>query len=550
MSDQRSRLREITAVLHRYQITRGVTPEKLRLILEDLGPTYVKIGQIMSLHSDILPKAYCDELMKLTSDVKPMPFAEVEQVISESYSKHGIDWHDIFEKIDDTPIGSASIAQVHRATLKDGSDVIVKVRRKGIYTTMKRDIDLLHKAVRVLPAVPPLKNIVDLDMVLDELWQVAQEEMDFTREAANMQEFAEKNRSIVYVTTPDFYPEYTTHHVLVMEYIDGWAINDAEALKENGYDLNEIGQKFANNFIKQVMDDGFFHADPHPGNVKIRDGKIVWLDMGMMGRLTEHERKIMVRGVKSIALHDISKVTDAVLDLGDFWTKPDRDSLYNDLRDFLQEYQSKGMGEIDLAEAMQSMMDIMKQNHMSMPHGMTMLARGLTQVEGVLAAISPDINMMEIAYNRLSEEAIHDLDLRHEASHITRKMLRMVSNGSEIPSLTSEIMKEYLRGKGRMTLDLEPTSDLTRVIDRAVRNLVIGMCITGLLVGSSIICATDLRPKILGIPFLGFIGFFIAVAAIFYFTVRYFIRKWIRHRHEKPPKRKRRKHEGTDLKKS
>ena len=110
MSDQRSRLREITAVLHRYQITRGVTPEKLRLILEDLGPTYVKIGQIMSLHSDILPKAYCDELMKLTSDVKPMPFAEVEQVISESYSKHGIDWHDILKKIDDTPIGSASIA--------------------------------------------------------------------------------------------------------------------------------------------------------------------------------------------------------------------------------------------------------------------------------------------------------------------------------------------------------------------------------------------------------------------------------------------------------
>ena len=549
MSDQKSRLREITAVLHRYQITRGVTPEKLRLILEDLGPTYVKLGQIMSLHSDILPKAYCDELMKLTSDARPMPFSEVETVIGESYKRRGIDYHDIFEKIDEIPIGSASIAQVHRAVMKDGSDVIIKVRRRGIYTTMKRDIDLLHKAVRVLPSVPPLKNIVDLDMVLDELWEVAQEEMDFTREAANMQEFAEKNRSIVYVTTPELYQEYSTHHVLVMEYVDGWPINDAESLKDNGYDLDEIGQKFANDFLKQVMDDGFFHADPHPGNVTIRDGKIVWLDMGMMGRLTERDRKIMVRGVKSIAMHDISKVTDAVLDLGDFWAKPDRDALYNDIRDFLQEYQSKGMGDIDLADAMQELMDIMKQNHMSMPHGMTMLARGLTQVEGVLAAISPDTSMIEIAYSRLMEEALHDLDVHEEASHAARKLTRMISNGSEIPSLTSEIMKEYLRGKGRMTLDLKPDPELTAVIDRAVRNLVIGLCITGLLVGSSIICATNNGPKILGIPMLGFIGFFISVAAIFYFTARFFIRKWMKHRRENPPKHRKR-NERTFFRKS
>lgn len=540
MSGDTPRLREITSVLHRYHITRGVTPEKLRLILEDLGPTYVKLGQIMSLHSDILPKAYCEELMKLTSDVKPMPFDEVESVLNESYGK---DWHQIFSSIEKEPIGSASIAQVHRATLQDGSDVIIKVRRRGIYTMMKRDIDLLHKAVRVLPAaVPKLKNIVDLDMVLDELWEVAQEEMDFTREAANMREFADNNRSIIYTTTPELYSEYTTHHVLVMEYIGGFAINDARALRENGYDLNEIGQKFANNFIKQVMDDGFFHADPHPGNVKIRDGKIVWLDMGMMGRLTDRDRRIMVRGVEAIAMHDISKVTDAVLDLGDFWEKPDRDALYNDLRDFLQQYQSKGMGDVDLAVAMSDLMDIMKNNHMSMPHGMTMLARGLTQVEGVLAEICPDINMMEIAYDRLLEKSVHNIDIRQEIGHAGRKFARMISNGSEIPSLTSEIMKEHLRGKGRMTLDLEPTSELTAVIDRAVRNLVIGLCIAGLLVGSSIICTTNLRPHILGIPFLGFIGFFIAVAAIFYFSGRYFLRKWRRKRESRPKRAGKRKH--------
>ncbi|MDD6427901.1 MAG: lipopolysaccharide core heptose(II) kinase RfaY [Lachnospiraceae bacterium] len=534
MKDDTSRLREITAVLHRYHITRGVTPEKLRQILEDLGPTYVKLGQIMSLHSDILPKAYCNELMKLTSEVKPMLFGEVEKILNESYGK---DWKEVFGSIDEEPIGSASIAQVHRAVLRDGSPVIIKVRRRGIATTMKRDIELLHKAVRVLPAaVPRLRGIVDLDMVLDELWSVAKEEMDFTREAANMEEFAEKNEGIAYIAVPKLYTEYTTHHVLVMEYIDGLAINDKAALSDRGYDLTEIGRKFANSFIKQVMDDGFFHADPHPGNVKIREGKIVWLDMGMMGRLDDRDRRIMIRGVEAIAMHDISRVTDAVLDLGVFWSKPDRDSLYDDIRDFLQRYQSKGMGDIDLAVAMSDMMDIMKENHMSMPHGMTMLARGLTQVEGVLAYISPEVNMMEIAYQRLIEERLKEPDIKGELGHIGRKLWRMSVNGSEIPSLTSEIMKEYLRGKGQMTLDLKPTDSLTAVIDRAVRNLVIGLCILGLLVGSSIICATDLRPKILGIPFLGFIGFFIAVSAIIYFTSRYFIRKIIRRRRNRPRK--------------
>ena len=144
-----SRLKEITAVLRKHELTRGITPEKLRLILEDLGPTFIKIGQIMSLHSDVLPKKYCDELMKLRSDVAPMPFSEVEEVIEDSY---GYPWQEVFSQIEKETLGSASIAQVHRATLKTGEEVVVKVQRKGIYDTMARDIGLLHKAVNQQPS--------------------------------------------------------------------------------------------------------------------------------------------------------------------------------------------------------------------------------------------------------------------------------------------------------------------------------------------------------------------------------------------------------------
>ena len=190
------------AVLAKHKITRGVSPEKLRLILEDLGPTYIKLGQIMSLHSDILPKAYCDELMKLNSEVTPMPFEAVLRVIEQSY---GISWQEVFRFIDDKALGSASIAQVHRAQLLDGKDVIVKVEREGIYDLMSRDIALLHKAVKFLPPVGDLKNLVDLDMILDEMWSVAQEEMDFLKEAANMEEFAKNHTDVAYVYVPKLY---------------------------------------------------------------------------------------------------------------------------------------------------------------------------------------------------------------------------------------------------------------------------------------------------------------------------------------------------------
>lgn len=515
-----SRLREITAVLAKHKITRGITPEKLRLILEDLGPTYIKIGQIMSLHSDILPKRYCDELMKLNSDVTPMPFQTVSEVIEHSYRTS---WKDIFSSIDEKPLGSASIAQVHRAKLKSGEDVIIKVQRKGIYNTMARDIRLLHKAAKLLPPVGDLKNLVDLQQVLDEMWKVAQEELDFLKEADNMEEFARNNRDVAYVDCPKLFREYTTSQVLVMEYIDGYAINDIENLKNNGYDLNEIGRKMVNNYIKQIMDDGFFHADPHPGNVKIRSGRIIWIDMGMMGRLSEKDRRLLADAVDGIAANDIGKIENAVLGLGDFWGKPDRESLYQGIRDLIQEYGNVSMGEIDIAEVFQALMETMKENKVGMPHGLTMLARGLTHMEGVLSEISPDINMIEIAAVRIREEFFSHLDWKKELTRNGWKLYRSIRKGSEIPGLASDIMHEYLRGQARVNMELKASRDLAWLLRYLVRNIVIGLWVTALLIASSIICTTDMNPKILDIPWLGFIGFTGSIVIVAYVVLRHFL---------------------------
>lgn len=522
-NDSTGRLAEMTAILRKYKIAQGITPEKLRQILEEFGPTYVKLGQIMSMHSDILPKSYCEELMKLNSEVPPMSFEKVEEILEEAY---GCNWREIFVEIEEEPLGSASIAQVHRARLGTGEDVIIKVQRQGIHDTMARDIGLLKRAAKIVSPVAGIKSLVDLQMVLDELWKTTQEEMDFLREAANMEEFARNNVGIVYVGCPKLFPEYTTSRVLVMEYVDGIPINDAKTLEANGYDLNEIGSKFINNFIKQVMNDGFFHADPHPGNVKIRDGKIIWIDMGMMGRLSEKDRRILTRGVQSVAQHDINGIVNAVLEFGTYRGTPNREKLYEDIREFMDIYGSVSMGEVNLPEVLEALMEIMKQNRITMPHGMTMLVRGLAHMEGVLAEISPELNMVEIAAARIAEDYFHQIDWKKELEKTGKKLFRAAAKSVEIPALASDALSDFANGRTQVNLNLKTTDELTKVLDRAVRNLVIGVCVAALLLSSSVLCMTDMEPKIFHIPVLGFAGYVIALSVTAFLTLRYFLRRW------------------------
>ena len=521
--DSSSRLKEITQILLENKVFRGVTPEKLRIVIEELGPTYIKLGQIMSLHSDILPKEYCTELMKLNSEVTPMPFSDVISVIETSY---GDRWSEIFESIDPVSLGSASIAQVHRARLKTGENVIIKVQRKGIYDTMSRDIRLLHRAVRLLPSIGGLKNVVDLSQVLDELWSVAQEEMNFLKEADNMEEFARCNSDVAFVGVPTLYRRYTTSQVLVMEYIDGFSITDTEALQKNGYDLHEIGAKLVDNYIKQVINDGFFHADPHPGNLRIRDGKIIWIDMGMMGRLNERERGLLTEAVKGIADHDVSRVENAVLSLADFRKgKPDREQLYQDLRDILQRYGDTDIAGIDIADFFMDVMDAMKKNRITMPHGLTMLARGLTHMEGDLAEISPDINMAEIASQRIQASYLKSFDWKEALSHSGQDLFYAARDAAKLPSLMSRIMKEYLNGQSRVNLELKTSKNLAWLMRKLVQNIVIGMWVVALLISSSILCLTDLHPKVFGMPLLGFLGYSAAGAIVLFIVIRHFATK-------------------------
>ena len=318
--DEAKRFAEIVAILQKHHLVQGLTPEKVRDIFVDLGPTFVKFGQILSMRSDILPKEYCHALETLRTDVTPMPLTEVENILTQAYARP---WQEVFSDIGIRPLGSASIAQVHAATLTDGQRVVVKVQRPDLYEIMSRDVRLLKRAA-VLLKYTPLASALDFHAVLDEIWRTVQQELDFTIEADNIAEFKRLNDGVAYADCPATYPKWCTKNVLVMEYIGGHQIDDAAGLRADGYDLNEIAVKLVHNYIRQITVYRFFHADPHPGNIRVQDGKIVWLDLGMMGRISPREAELYMGIIHTIYEQDVPALTDTLLSLGQYTRMPDR----------------------------------------------------------------------------------------------------------------------------------------------------------------------------------------------------------------------------------
>lgn len=505
--EDRRRLREILGVLARHNLAGGMTPEKLRSIVEDLGPTFVKLGQIMSMRRDMLPEAYCRELEKLRAEVKPLSFDEVRGVVETEY---GASLRSVFDSFEETPIGSASIAQVHAARLKNGAPVVVKVQRPGIRDTMARDIALLRRAAGHLGGIGGLGSVVDFRMVLDEMWVVAQQEMDFLIEARHAEKFRRLNEEIAYVTCPRIEHQLTTSRVLVMEYIDGIPIDAHEALEESGYDRAEIGVKLAENYVKQVLEDAFFHADPHPGNLRIRGGKIVWLDLGMMGHLSEKDQLLLKRAVRAIAENDVGTLKEVLLTIGVHSGRIDHARLYADIDDLLTQYGSAGMAEMDLSRMLESILSLASDHGISMPQGISMLCRGMMTMQGVLADLSPEINIVTIMANHLSTGLLSDIDWPQETQSAVRALLSSGRKTLDVPAQLSDLLKMTIKGQTKVNLEIGGSDGPLHAVGGMVNRLILGIVLAALLMASAIICTAGLEPKAGGLPVYGLIGFILA----------------------------------------
>ena len=522
---QHRRLGQILRILKKHKVTRGMDPVKFRQILEDLGPTYVKIGQIMATRQDIFSQRYCSELEKLRSDVKPMPFETVKEVLTEAY---GPDLDKVFTRIDETPLGSASIAQVHKAWLKDGPMVVVKVQRPGIYQEMEEDIRLLRKASGILKLSDVFSSVVDVNVVLDEFWTSAQQEMDFTNEAQNAMRFRRDYEDCAWLSAPVVYEDLTSRKVMVMEYISGCEIDDDARLDAEGHDRHEIAMRLGTNYITQITEFGFFHADPHSGNIRVRDGQIVYIDFGMMGTLTDRDRRLMKQAIKALAVRDTLKLTDTILTLGVVKRPPDYANLTQSIEEYVSIYCENSLEDIDLPAMVQDLFTICHEYGIALPKGISMLARSLVTFEGTIEVLDPSTNAMKIISTQ--KASLLSSDWGRDLQHVLTRLQADADHMLNMPVQLSDILSMVRRGQLKVNLDLQGADSTIANFDRMINRIIVCLLIVALLMSSSIICTTKMKPEFLGIPLLGFAGFFIA----FCMSMWLFVKMLFLHQKNKP----------------
>ena len=393
--NENNRLKEIIKILNKNNIINDKSPKNIRTILEQLGPTFVKIGQILSNRNDFLSKEYRNEFKKLLDSATPVPYSDIVNTLEKEYD----DYKKIFKRIDEEPLGSASIAQIHRAVLSNGEEVAIKVVRNGIRETVSLDLKLFKKIIKQFRLDKIITSVTDIDKLVNDLSITMMKEMDLLTEAEYIDKFSLLNEDINYIGTIKVYHEYTTTNVLVMEYIEGDNIDKTDILKDKGYDINEIAQKLANNYVKQAIGDGFYHADPHASNIKIKDGKIVYLDFGMMGTLSLTSQKQLESCIEHIINDNYRELASIVCMMNTNDEEVDFIVLCKNIRKVLEKNKSTAIAEVDVRTFIGDMYELFNNSHIILPNDIAMLLRGILVIAGLLEEISPGINLLTVFKN-------------------------------------------------------------------------------------------------------------------------------------------------------
>lgn len=504
------RVREIIQILRKHNFLQGFTPEELRALFEDLGPSFIKVGQTLSTRSEILPHAYCKALSQLQQECEPMPF---ELVITALDAIYGADREKIFASIDPTPLGSASLAQVHKAYLMTGEEVAIKVQRPGVRVTMAQDIDVMRSVAKRLSRYMKDSQMVDLREVVEELWVTFLEETDFLNEACNLDEFNELNADVVYVRAPKPYMEYCREEVLVMEYIDGISIRNTKKLLDNGYNLEEIGDKMLENYAKQILQDGYFHADPHPGNIVIHEGQIVYLDLGLMGRLNTRDRTGFENAVEAVGLRSSSRLLEALMSfsVARDLTAIDQPQLLAELDVILDRYGTAEVESIDIGQFLNDVLNVTRQSKLTLPSSVTMVSRGLVTMEGTLLAYVGSFNMVDIINKNIARTKETKGELKDAIKDLIVAMNGASRGALRAAEYSGDTMQLLSRGQLKVNMEMLGSAEPMMKISRILNRLTIGLIIAGLLVSAALLTFAIDESHVFGMPILAFIEFVIAI---------------------------------------
>ena len=504
---RRERIGQIIRLVKKYRVWDSLTPVRLRRLLEELGPMFVKMGQILANRSEILPQRFCDELRRLRSDVEPVPYEVVLRCLEEEYGQR---LGEMFDAIDPNPLGSASLAQVHRARLVTGEDVAVKVQRPGAQQVMAQDIDIIRSVVRIVSKFVKTDQFVDLHGVVEELWQSFREETNFLSEARNLNDFHEFHKNTRGISCPKSYLDLCTEHVVVMDYIDGVSIGEPEQLVHAGYDLEQVGGRIVEDYATQVLDDGFFHADPHAGNIILKDGTIYFIDLGMVGRMSNHDRGIVKDMIFSVAEGDVPKLKDSLMRFavtrGDS-AELDHAAFLSDLDFIVADFAGLNLKDLDIGEFLTSLVNLARKNDVELPSVVTMFARGLVTLEGLLTEYMPEVNMIDIISVHIKNEKSAFQRVQDISRDLVESSYRAAKGSLEAAEYLGLASRMLTRGQLKVNTQVMGSEKLLRHFGGIVDRMSMSIVIAGLFVGSSIVYYARIEPVVFGIPIIGLLGY-------------------------------------------
>ena len=490
--------------------------ERIRKAIEELGPTFIKLAQVLSLRPDLIPLELTKEFEKLQDKVEPLSFDRMKIVLEEELERP---YTEIFEKNFEL-LASASMGQVYKAKLKSGEIVAVKILKPGIEEKIFADIAILQRLAKLLREKFLVYGI-DLVKIVEEFAKSIKKELDFNLEALNLKRFSTNFKNNPNIKVPKLYEKYSTRRVLTMEYIKGIKISDIESLKANGYDLKEITKKSFNLLCEQIFIHRFFHADPHPGNLMVSDGKIVFLDFGIMGRLSEEDTKNIVEMVYYITKGEEEKAALYILKLSKVETEIDVSSFKKEMADIIATYINASLKNVELKSLINDVLRVMNRYKIYFKEDNYLLAKALVTLEGVSKRLYPDFNGVEEIRPfiiKLYKEMISPFSLLKRSYEFNKSVMELISNA---PTDINEIINKIKTGKLKIEFEHVGLEEFEDAIKGSFNRLSTSIIIASLLVGSSLLLSSEVPPLFKGVSIFGIVGFLFAtmLGILLIFTV-------------------------------
>jgi len=484
------------------------TAQRARMALADLGPTFIKLGQVLSTRPDLIPLDFVKELEKLQDDVPPFPTDEAKKIVTAQLNKT-ID--DLFLSFSEVPIAAASIAQVHKAILKTGQTVAVKIQRPKISHTIETDISILYDLAGIIEKYIPESDLYNPRSIVDEFAKTIRSELDFVREGRNIDRFRNffKNDRSIYL--PKVYWECTTPHVLVMEFIDGAKISEIDFAQRKDLDRKIIARTGAMATLKMIFELGLFHADPHPGNIFVMQNNILApLDFGMVGRLDEQTKNYLRDLLLAIVEKNIDKIIKIFIETEVIDESSDTRLLRIDLNDFIDAYYGIPLNQLEIDKLFGNMIEVLRRHRIAVLTDIVLMAKALATIESVGRSLDPDFNLMTLAEPYAKKLMLQPVLPKKQLKEIkqfaedTEKLIKI------LPSELKYILRKVKKGRMNLIFEHRGLDRLILELDKSSNRLAFSLIIAALIVGSSLIIVSGKGPFLFGLSIFGILGYMIA----------------------------------------